>query len=430
MAKKFVSLMMAAVMTIGISVCGSAAEASQSGEMDPDDLNYRFSEMYWSESKSKLMVEGEFVNCSDGYDIVGLDEAQIRIQMGNELIAAVDVDTEAVEIIPHNGSYTYNFAVSGLEEDQAREIAANAIAAEFCLDADFSYAECEGIGCGYCEGVDHGYCHEGDYGDEEREMCITVAMDDEEYVFWQRETEISDEGNLIGEYSSFDENGKELYRIRLVLSNDLERTSYSKTSGGSNDVYFTCIWKFPKEFSVEDSYGLTSVGGKYLWPDCSYHLTVTEADSMNRHYHGVFEGVMSAYEGGSQVEITDAEFDYVYGGVSPYCSSKGCDDHSNSGSGARNSAADDKCSRCGGSGYCSYCDGLGKYECSCLGGICSSCSGMGYKQVWTKDGYEYPDCTACGGTGDHGRCSGAGWLNCTSCDGTGICPYCNGTGER
>lgn len=89
-----------------------------------------------------------------------------------------------------------------------------------------------------------------------------------------------------------------------------------------------------------------------------------------------------------------------------------------------------KCNYCDGSGYCDKCGGLGEDLCSCLGGSCPSCSGIGHKMVYTKDGYKYPDCKTCGGSGNHQRCNGTGFLKCTRCDGTGVCPYCDGTGEK
>ncbi len=89
-----------------------------------------------------------------------------------------------------------------------------------------------------------------------------------------------------------------------------------------------------------------------------------------------------------------------------------------------------KCTYCGGSGYCDKCDFLGEDLCTCNGGSCPSCSGIGHRSVYTKDGYKYPDCRTCGGSGLHERCNGTGFITCTRCDGTGACPYCNGTGER
>lgn len=298
--------------------------------------------------------------------------------------------------------------------------------------------------------VSDGSASESDAAEnEEPQMYIKATIDGTELVFWQKEAALSwsGSGNIIGDYISFDEDGEEKYELRICLDPETEATTYTRGKDEPNDVAFAVYLHFAPDFSVDDCYGMVNFEASILYNDCSYTVTVTEADALNRHYHGTFSGVMTLHEGSTQLEVTDGEFDLVYGQVSPYYeshgdtsvsagnadssgSSSGNSSGSASASSTGGSSSPEACTHCDGSGLCSKCDGSGDTLCSCLGGICGACNGQGHKMLYTADGYEYRTCTTCGGSGIHASCNGTGLLTCTLCDGSGFCTYCNGTGER
>ena len=83
------------------------------------------------------------------------------------------------------------------------------------------------------------------------------------------------------------------------------------------------------------------------------------------------------------------------------------------------------CSKCSGSGTCTFCYGSGQRACTstrCSGGICTKCGGSGSYFLAGKLKPCY--CTS-------GRCNicyGKGYLDCGHCSGTGRCSLCGGMG--
>lgn len=69
---------------------------------------------------------------------------------------------------------------------------------------------------------------------------------------------------------------------------------------------------------------------------------------------------------------------------------------------------------------CSVCKGSGERECGyCSAGECRNCGGMGYRMYYGRDGYEYRDCSYCGGNGSCPRNCDYGFIPCSSCNGRG-----------
>ena len=85
------------------------------------------------------------------------------------------------------------------------------------------------------------------------------------------------------------------------------------------------------------------------------------------------------------------------------------------------------CSKCAGSGTCTFCFGSGQRACTssrCSGGICTKCGGSG--SYFLSGKLKPCFCTS-------GRCSicyGKGYLDCGHCSGTGRCSLCSGMGIR
>lgn len=100
---------------------------------------------------------------------------------------------------------------------------------------------------------------------------------------------------------------------------------------------------------------------------------------------------------------------------------------SSSSSGGGSAPTTNICSKCAGSGTCTFCFGSGQRACTssrCSGGICTKCGGSGF---YFLSGKLRPCfCTS-------GRCSicyGKGYLDCGYCNGTGRCSLCGGMSTR
>lgn len=136
-----VGMMMAAMLCLDCS----AANAKESREMDPSNLIYIPSDMTWKNDGTELVVEGAFYNLSSEYDIVGLEET----------IITVYADTDHIQLVPHNGSCTYNFVIDGLE-GISETYKGNKKYGTFSLipkrETEFEYVACEGNNCRYCGG--------------------------------------------------------------------------------------------------------------------------------------------------------------------------------------------------------------------------------------------------------------------------------------
>ena len=148
---------MMAVLAAGLG--SSAAAAQESQEMDPDKLIYVPSNVEWLKNGTKLVVEGAFYNLSSEYDVIGFEEVVFyMVDKDEKVITTVDVNTDTIPVVPHNGSCTYNFVINDLEgasEAYQRYKAYRAYGIFGLvpkLEAEFNYVSCEGYNCSYCGG--------------------------------------------------------------------------------------------------------------------------------------------------------------------------------------------------------------------------------------------------------------------------------------
>lgn len=152
MLKRTKKWMMAGMMILAMAgFGGSAAGAKESAEMDPEDLIYSPSDMYWTDNGKKLVVEGAFLNLSEDYDVVGFEEAEIyMMDDSGDIIKTVTVNTDYLKKIPHNGMFEYNFTISSIEGGSEAYGAYDLLPV---AGVAFYYEECEGAGCSYCGGT-------------------------------------------------------------------------------------------------------------------------------------------------------------------------------------------------------------------------------------------------------------------------------------
>ena len=151
---------LAGMMTAVMTGLGCSEAGAQGTENDAPQLIYAASDVEWLENGTKLVVYGSFYNMSSEYDVTGLKEGMFYIvdSEEKEVITVVDINTEAVSVVPHNGACTYNFVINDLEGaenayQRYKAYGAYGVDGVFpSLEAEFYYDVCEGANCRYCGG--------------------------------------------------------------------------------------------------------------------------------------------------------------------------------------------------------------------------------------------------------------------------------------
>ena len=149
---------LAGMMTAAMAGLGSSEAGAQGTDDDSPKLIYAASDVEWLENGTKLVVYGSFYNMSSEYDVIGIKEGTFYIvdSEEKEVITMVDINTEAVSVVPHNGACTYNFVINdleGAENAYQRHKAYGANGVYPSLEAEFYYDACEGVNCSYCGGI-------------------------------------------------------------------------------------------------------------------------------------------------------------------------------------------------------------------------------------------------------------------------------------
>lgn len=158
MWKNIKKWMIAGMMTAAMAGFGCSGASAQEIENDCPKLIYVPSDVEWLENGTKLVVYGSFYNLSSEYDVTSLKEGKFYMvdNKDKEVITTVDINTEAVSVIPHNGDCEYSFVINdleGAEDAYQRHKAYGVDGLSPSLEAQFYYEPCEGVNCSYCGGI-------------------------------------------------------------------------------------------------------------------------------------------------------------------------------------------------------------------------------------------------------------------------------------
>ena len=148
MLKKFKNWMAIVILAVATCLNCGVASANSTVEMEEDEFFYECDSITWSNSGSKVTVEGTFYNLSSDCDVVALEDIVFGLYDGNDdLLFTVDADTSFIEVIPHESSYTYTFWVDDINDIPQKSKKNNSVYIE---DGSYSYNACEGRNCSYC----------------------------------------------------------------------------------------------------------------------------------------------------------------------------------------------------------------------------------------------------------------------------------------
>lgn len=152
MWKKLQNWMAVVMLTIATCLNCGMVSANSTAEMDVEELIYECDNVTWSNSGSKLTVEGTFYNLSSECDVIELNDVVFGMfDSDGDLIFTIDVDTSDIEVIPHDGSYTLTIFVDDVDDIPQQYKKKNSLISDI-EDGTFTYGVCEGKNCSYCGG--------------------------------------------------------------------------------------------------------------------------------------------------------------------------------------------------------------------------------------------------------------------------------------
>ena len=175
MLKKLKNWMAIAILAVATCLNCGVASANSTVEMEEDEFFYECDSITWSNSGSKVTVEGTFYNLSSDCDVVALEDIVFGLYDGNDdLLFTVDADTSFIEVIPHESSYTYTFWVDDINDIPQKSKKNNSVYIE---DGSYSYNACEGRNCSYCALADES-------NSNNRKSTNNNTSNSDDYDYW------------------------------------------------------------------------------------------------------------------------------------------------------------------------------------------------------------------------------------------------------